>query len=385
MTFGTLALLVAAGLIGPALSAVHSSMPPAVVGEIAAGLLIGVSGFGWLDPTDPTLQTLSNVGFAMLMFIVGTHLPLRNPALRPALARGALVALTVAGLALGAGLLLAATLELNRPMVLMVLLATSSAAVALPILQTTQRPDVAILVATSWMSIADVATVLAIPLVTSTGALARVVEGGCLVIGGMIVLYLVARPSMQRRIVQNLREQSRTRGWALDLRVSLLVLFTAAWLAARFGTSILIAGFATGALVALLGEPRRVAQQLIGLGEGFFVPIFFVDLGARLDLGALVRAPRSLLLGACLLAAGIAVHVLAAVIWRLPLGTGLLATAQLGVPAAIVSIGLQTQQLTPAQGAAIMSAVVGSMAVCVVGANMLARRDPITDRAGPSR
>ena len=59
------------------------------------------------------------------------------------------------------------------------------------------------------------------------------------------------------------------------------MLFTLAWIAERFDTSALLAGFAAGVMVSLLGEPRRVADQLIGLGEGFFVPLFFVVLGAR--------------------------------------------------------------------------------------------------------
>ena len=78
--------------------------------------------------------------------------------------------------------------------------------------------------------------------------------------------------------------------WAFDLRLSLLVLFTLAWIAERFDTSALLAGFAAGVMVSFLGEPRRVADQLIGLGEGFFVPLFFVVLGARIDLRALVHS-----------------------------------------------------------------------------------------------
>lgn len=123
----------------------------------------------------------------------------------------------------------------------------------------------------------------------------------------------------------------------------------------------LISGFAAGAVVALLGEPRRVAQQLIGLGKGFFMPIFFVALGARLDLGALVHAPRTLTLAAAVFGGSVVTHVVAARIWRLPLGAGLLSTAQLGVPSAIVSIGLVSHSLSAAQGSAIMAAVLASL------------------------
>ena len=122
--------------------------------------------------------------------------------------------------------------------------------------------------------------------------------------------------------------------------MSLLVLFTLAWIAERFDTSVLIAGFAAGVMVSALGPPRRVAEQLIGLGEGFFVPLFFVVLGARLDLRALFRSRDDLLLlGMLVVGAGL-VHVVAAMISKLPADYGLLATAQLGVPAAVATVGL---------------------------------------------
>src|SRR5690242_10902225 len=87
MTFGTLTLIVVAGLAGPALAGLRGRAVPAVVGEIVAGVVIGASGFGWIDATDPVLEFLAAVGFAMLMFVVGTRLPLRDPNLRAALGR----------------------------------------------------------------------------------------------------------------------------------------------------------------------------------------------------------------------------------------------------------------------------------------------------------
>lgn len=205
--------------------------------------------------------------------------------------------LRAGALATGAVLLLAPHVGYDEPLVLIVLIATSSAAVSLPIVQGLRRADEPILVATSWIVAADIATVLAIPLVLATGRIARVVAGGVIVITAAAIISVTARCLANHPVTRSIRDQSRKRGWAIDLRMSILVLFTLAWAATRFGTSILIAGFATGAIVALLGEPRRVAQQLVGLGEGLFIPVFFVDLGARLDPAALLGDPRALILG----------------------------------------------------------------------------------------
>jgi Kef-type K+ transport system membrane component KefB len=87
------------------------------------------------------------------------------------------------------------------------------------------------------------------------------------------------------------RKRSKQRRWALDLRLSLLVMFTLSWLAQASGTSVLIAGFGTGLLVAALGGPERLFTQVRGLADGFFVPLFFVFLGARLQLGELIENP----------------------------------------------------------------------------------------------
>ena len=100
--------------------------------------------------------------------------------------------------------------------------------------------------------------------------------------------------------------------WALDLRLALLSLFVLAWIAVRSGTSILIAGFAVGLVVAVIGGPKRLSTQVTGIAAGFFVPLFFVTLGAKLDLRAVVEKPSILELTALLIVANVAVHIVGA-------------------------------------------------------------------------
>src|SRR4029450_4646726 len=49
--------------------------------------------------------------------------------------------------------------------------------------------------------------------------------------------------------------------------------------------------FSFGLAVAAVGEPRRLAHQLFALSEGFLGPLFFVWLGASLDLRERGRHP----------------------------------------------------------------------------------------------
>jgi len=383
MNFGALALMIAAGLLGPLLAAPRRFGLPMVVGEIAAGMVIGVGGLNWIDPNDPALRGLAAIGFALLMFVVGTHLPVRDSQLRTVLVAGSVIAAIVGVLAVVAAEIMSHVVGLDRPGILAVLIATSSGAIALPVLQALGRSDHALLVTTAWVAIADVATVLALPLVLANGRLGRVVFGGCLVVLSGVVLLFTARAIRGHVWAERLRARSRQRGWGLELRVSLLALFTCAWLATRFGTSILIAGFTVGAVVALLGEPRRVAQQLVGIGEGFAIPLFFVHLGAQIDLGALAGSTRAIALAVSLSLVAILVHVAVGTASRLPLSMSLVASAQLGVPASVVSIGLATDQLTAAQGAAVMASMLVTLGACAAGSTLLGRRGPLTDASAP--
>src|SRR6202020_374820 len=109
-----------------------------------------------------------------------------------------------------------------------------------------------------------------------------------------------ARWITARGWIHPVRELSRQRHWALDLRLSLLVLFLLAWIAQKGGTSILIAGFGAGLMVAVIGGPKRLSTQMRGIADGFFIPLYFVVLGAQLDVGGLVKHPSLLVLAGAL-------------------------------------------------------------------------------------
>ncbi len=167
--------------------------------------------------------------------------------------------------------------------------------------------------------------------------------------------------------MHRLRALSKQRHWALDLRLSLLVLFLLAWIAQKGGASILIAGFGAGVMVALIGGPKRLSTQMRGIAEGFFIPLYFVVLGAQLDLGGLFDHPSLLALAGALAALNVVIHLLAVLLAAPPLATGLVATAQLGVPAAIASLGLSEHVLSADVATAIVAAALVSLGVCTIG------------------
>src|SRR6478609_2782692 len=130
------------------------------MGEIVAGAILGTSGTGSIDPTQPTLALLSDVGFATLMFSVGMHVPLHDRRLRSALGRGALAALVVGALAVPAGLAAAEIAGGGDAALYVVILASSSAAIALPILTERGLTGKESLALIAQITIADIAAVV---------------------------------------------------------------------------------------------------------------------------------------------------------------------------------------------------------------------------------
>jgi Kef-type K+ transport system membrane component KefB len=373
MSFGTLVLIVLAGLGGPLLGIATGRFIPVVVGEILAGILVGPAVLGTVHPANATIATLGEIGFAMLMLTVGMHLPLSDRRLAAAARKGGLLAGLVCVLAVPAGLLAADIAGSGHAAIYAVVLASGSAAVLLPAIEETGLAGAEVLSVMAQVTIADIITILAVPIVLQPGRVGHVVLGGLYVAGAAALLFVVARRLAGHEWVHSLRHKSKQRRWALDLRLSLLVLFVLAWIAQKGGTSILIAGFAAGLMVAVIGGPKRLSTQVRGIADGFFVPLYFVVLGAQLDLAGLVSHPSMLALAGALAVLNVAIHLLAALVVRQPVPAALTATAQLGVPAAVASLGLAEHLLSPVVATAIVASALVSLAVCTVGVEMLAQ------------
>jgi Kef-type K+ transport system membrane component KefB len=379
VSFGILLVIVLAGLGGPLLGIGGRRFVPVAIGEILAGIAVGKTGLGVVDPTDPAITFLGQVGFAMLMLTAGMHLPLRDHRLATSLRAGLLLTAIVCVLAPLAGLAAATVAGTAHVAVYAVVLASGSAAVLLPALQETGAEGSDALTVMAWVTIADVVTILSVPIVLEPSRIGHAVLGGVLVAVAAALLFGVARLLAGHAWVRRVRHLSKQRHWALDLRLSLLVLFLLVWIAQKSGTSILVAGFGAGVMVALIGGPKRLSTQMRGIAEGFFIPLYFVVLGAQLDLRGLFRDPAMLELAGMLVLLNVLIHLIAAGLARRPLNTGLAASAQLGVPAAVASLGLAEGVLSGTVATAIVAAAVISLGICTLGVESLIKREQVLD------
>lgn len=374
MTFGLLALVITVALLGPLLAGLSRWRLPAAIGELSAGIAIGGSGLGLVDSTEPTFSFLGSLGFALTMFVVGSHVPLRDARLRPALASGFARLIGIGIVAAFTGNAIALWFGTGHGWLYTVLLASSSAALILPTVDQLRLGGAGFTSMLAQVAIADTVSIVALPLAMAPDRAGEAAVGavGIAILGVFLALGLGLADRFGLR--SRLHRISVRHSLALELRLSLAVLVGLAALAKLSGVSVLLAGFATGLAVAAIGEPRRLARQLFGVTEGFFAPLFFVWLGTSLSLKSLFTDPALVGLGLVLGIGAIAVHLTMVVTRQQPLWSVIAAT-QLGVPSAAVAIGTQTGSLSAGESAAL---ILGAL-VTIVGlaaASSLAARLP---------
>lgn len=376
MTFATLALIVLVGLGGPLLSARKSWRVPLIAGELLAGLVVGASGLQWVDSTEPTLTLLAQIGFGLIMLVIGSHIPVLDRTVRAAVGRGALGALFVAVIATGLGIAVAALFGNPHGAVYAVLIASSSAALVLPMLQSLGVTAESAAQLIAQIAVADVACILALPLVLQPSRVPLVALGGLgIAVVGVVLVFALRRIGPHR--LHAMHEVSESRQFALELRFSLLALFGLAAVAQFTHVSVMMAGFTLGLVLAAVGQPRRLARQLFGMTEGFFGPLFFVWLGSSIDLRNLVTHPQMILLGLALGVAAVLAHLVARAI-GLPWSQAVASAGQLGVPVAAVALGVETATLLPGEGAAILLGALVAVVSSSIAVATVSRRTAAT-------
>ena len=368
MSFTTLAVICAAGLLGPLLAAPTRWHLPVVLGELIAGLALGNTGLRYLHPSETVFATLANIGFALVMFVAGSHVPVRDASLRTALRPGL-------ARAVGVAFVIGATFGTGHVPLYAVLMASSSAALVLPIVDSVRLSGTPVLQLLPQVALADAACIVALPLVIDPGHARRAALGAAAVVLCAVVLYLVFAYLERSGLRHRVHVLSERRRFAVELRVSLMVLFGLAAVATRTHVSIMLAGFATGLAVAGVGPPRRLTRQLFAVTEGFLGPLFFVWLGASLNLRELAHEPRFIAVGLALGAGASGCHLAMRAAGQ-PIPIAMLAGAQLGVPVAAATIGTQLRLLAPGEAAALLLGALITIGVAVLGAGLAARPGP---------
>jgi Kef-type K+ transport system membrane component KefB len=379
MSFGVLAVVGLVAILGPLLALPQRWHLPVLLGELIGGVLLGPTVLHAVPAHDPTFTFLADIGFALVMFVAGSHVPVRDRAMRSALGVGSVRAVAVGVLAVVVGVALAAAFGTGHAPLYAVLLASSSAALILPIVDSLHLGGPPVLQLLPQVAVADAACIVALPLVIDPRHAGRAALGALAVLIGAALLFLGLRYLEATGLRRRVHKVSEQRKFALELRVQLVILFGLAALATGAHVSIMLAGFSFGLAVAAVGEPRRLARQLFAITEGFFAPLFFVWLGASLDLRELGRHPGLIGLGVALGAGAVIVHGAMRLAGQ-ALPTALLSAAQLGVPVAAATVGSQLGVLRAGEPAALLLGALVTIGVAVLAGGLAVRAGLVTPK-----
>lgn len=387
MTLWQLAIVLIVAVLASLATVNRRLRVPVVVAELIVGIALGHSGFQALDPSAPEFSFLAQIGFALIMFVAGTHVPIRERALLRGLRLGALRALLVGAASLPVAFGVAALFGTGHGLLYAVLLFSSSAALLMPLLQGVPLTGATLIEFLPQVALADTVSIILVPLVVEPSQAGPRALGALTVLAGATLMYFVYRALDRTGWRRKVHQVSARRHLALELRTVLAGLFLLSALALAVHVSVMLAGFSLGLAIAAVKQPRRLERQLFGLTEGFFGPVFFVWVGASLDLRAVWSHPSTLALGAVL--------GLAAVLVRLPLiATGmpksaaLASCAQIGVPIAIVATASEAGTLLAGEGVSILVGSLITIAVVSVASRPLvirARVEAAHDRPIGSR
>ena len=197
-----------------------------------------------------------------------------------------------------------------------------------------------------------------------------------------------ARPS---RIVRILQESVHTSGQTA-VRASILVLAALVLLAADAGFDFVLGAFAAGLVVGVVvdtPEGRAVKLRLEGIGYGFLIPIYFVTTGMNLDINSLL-SPTGIGLAALFLLLLFVARGASALLWlnalraRETLALARCTATGLPLIVAIVGIGSEHRNISPAVGASLIGAGFLSMLLYPVATTLLVRPSVVRMEADPS-
>lgn len=299
---------------------------PAVLGEIAVGIVLGPPLLGWLQG-GAGLEVVAQLGVLSMMIYIGMEIDLRE--LRRASASGLLVGLGGFVLPLAGGYAVAVAFGIAPLAALLVgtVIGVTSLATKSRILVELGLLDARIAhVMMAGALIADTLALIAFAGLASVFASGSLDVVGMLVLAGRVVAFFVVAVGLGRYVVPWLFRVAATRGWAgrpLTLTLVLIVGLGFAELAELAGLHGILGAFLAGLFVRDAIRAKRLSveatETVRDVSLGFLAPVFFVTAGFDVSF-AVFRDAWPLLLA--VLAVAAAGKLLGAVLFSLPSGNG---------------------------------------------------------------
>lgn len=309
-----LIIMLAALIIPIAMARFKVSSVPTAVAEIVAGILLGKSAFNIVQETS-SLTLLSSLGVIILMFLSGMEINFdlfkKAPGQKK---RDAKSPVSIAVLSFTAVIITAFILGVilyfmglfSDILLATILFSTIALGVVIATLKEKEilgRPMGQTILLTAVLG--EVIPMLALTFYASiyghnAGRLWLIV---LLFLAAIILLRRFRQPYVWFNNVSKATTQ-------LDIRLAFFLIFTLVTVAESVGAENILGAFLAGMVMKLLEPSEATQEKLTSIGYGFFIPIFFIMTGVRLDLKSLFANKTALAL--------IPVLVLCFIITKLP-------------------------------------------------------------------
>jgi Kef-type K+ transport system membrane component KefB len=369
ISFTSLAIVAATGFVAPlAIGLVPRLRLPNVVLEIALGILIGPSVFGWAHADEP-VRIMSLIGLSFLLLIAGLEVDYER-------FRGRLLQVTGMGFVLSVAIALVIGLGLDAvglvrsPLLIAIMFSATGLGIVIAVLKDAGQIETSfgqLVIAGS--SIAEVGTIVLLTLFFSGESSNLAAKLVLLGLFGVLCLAVVAAVTRVEHSVHVMDTLVRLQDTTAQIRVRgafvLLTVFVV--LASKFGLEAILGAFLAGAILKLVDRDQAMThpqfrRKLEAAGFGIFVPFFFVTSGISYDAGALFGHPSTLLRVPLFLAILLAVRGLPALLYR-PLATSretaagaLLQATSIGFFVVASQIGQDMGLISAANAAAVIAA-----------------------------
>lgn len=392
--FGTLVVVAVLAFLAPGLA--RRLHMPVVVGEIALGLLVGFAAYSLnhflgepLLATGEAMDFLAEIGFIILLFLAGLEIDFNMIEERGV----APIVIAFAVFLFMLGLSWAIADRLGYGFFTALILTTTSIGVVVPTLREMR------------LSITDYGqNVLITALIIDFGTMILltiyvfIVEGGApggttaswlpflLIILFFVIFYLVYRvggiimwhyPALLSKFF---RSEDPTEG---GVRASLALMFTFVGLSVLLGVEAILGAFLAGMMISLLfREGSLLEEKLYGIGYGFFVPVFFINLGLTFDFEA-AADPAIFVVLALFLGVLLFIKLIPHALWiprygvRRVAAMGFLNASGLTLMIAAATVGLRMGFIDDVFFAAVLILAMGTAALGPVLFRLLMRNDPL--------
>jgi len=340
---------------------------PTVIAEIIAGFIVGkiiIVNFNTVSLS--SLEPLALSGFIFLLFLGGlgidtdqiaAALPRRKLSFSAYLKNPLLVGITFYFISLFLSylgtLLLSRYIEINNLWYFALIMVTTSVGIILPILKNRSENNTRF--GQMVITAAAIADIFSIVLFSVT---AFVLKNGfkfelLYIIGLIAVFYIFYRIGLriiQKPLFKKMLYQLSHAASQIQIRGTLLIILIFVVLSQFIGSEIMLLGaFLSGLLLSIFSHKGRsiLLIKLDGIGYGFFIPVFFIMIGAQFDISAFYNIDFELVIFLVVLGVILVlIKLIPSLLWarlfgiRKALAGGILMSSRLGLMIAAAKIGM---------------------------------------------